>query len=161
MATAKRLPDLPTATTVAGGDWLLISQGGVSKKAAVSQLPAAAPAPAPSPAQAVTVQVTAGEALGGHRAVALNASGQAVYASAGRVTGVTQGAAAAGAPVIITCLGLLSEPTWTWVPDAPVYVTAAGVLTQAVPTAGTLHIVGTAMSATALYVQPREPIALT
>lgn len=161
MATAKRLPDLPTAVTVTGGDWLLINQGGVSKKAAVSQLPAAAPAPAPSPAEAVTVQVTAGEALGGHRAVALNASGQAVYASPGRVMGVTQGAAAAGAPVVITCLGLLTEPTWAWVPDAPVYVTPGGVLTQAVPTAGTLHIVGTAMSATALYVQPREPIALT
>lgn len=39
MTTAKRIPDLPSATSVSGSDYILVYQGGVTKKAQASSLP--------------------------------------------------------------------------------------------------------------------------
>lgn len=107
---------------------------------------------------------TAAETLSGGRAVRATAAGLLAYASpvAGAdaiVLGVTLGAAIVGTAVTIRTDGPLAEPAWSWAPG-PVYLAAAGALTQTAPTTGALVVVGTAASATILHVRPVEPVDL-
>ena len=108
----------------------------------------------------------AGEALGGHRAVVLDAAGAAFYADRatpahfGRVAGITTGAAIIGASVSLARTGVLTEPSWAWTANAPVFLGLTGLLTQIVPATGFLQVVGVALSATTLFVNPREPLAI-
>ena len=118
---------------------------------------------APGGAAAITV---AGEALGGHRAVIFDATGTARYASntnpahLGRFAGITQSAAVSGADVLLATSGsMVVEPSWAWVADAPVYLGANGLPTQTAPTSGFMQILGMALNATTLFLNPREPIA--
>lgn len=120
------------------------------------------------PSGAVIENFTAGEALGGHRAVKANVAGQAMYASnteavsAAAFLGVTTGAASAGAQVQVQRTGTLIEPTWAWTPQAPVFMGVNGLLTQVPPSAPAYSfIIGFATSPTSLFVAPREPIALS
>jgi hypothetical protein len=112
------------------------------------------------------VTATAGEAIGGNRAVLLDAAGLAWYADRttpahlGRLAGITQGAASLGAAVTLVSYGLMVEPSWAWTPDTPVYLGTAGLLTQTTPTSGFLQIIGIALSATTLFINPREPLAI-
>ena len=118
------------------------------------------------PAGGTAITATAAQALGGHRAVVLNASGAADYADCttpahmGRFAGITAGAASAGQPVTIINAGPLTEPTWAWTPDAPVYLASSGLISQTPPATGFLQIIGMTLSATTLFVSPREPLAL-
>lgn len=106
-------------------------------------------------------------ALGGHRVALLNAGGSASYADCatlahmGRVAGVTKGASAAGGDVTIVRSGALSEPSWTWTTGSPVFLGSEGRLTQTPPQGGFLQVIGLALSATELFINPREPIRLT
>ncbi len=105
------------------------------------------------PAQS-TILGTAGEDLGGHRAVVFNASGQAVYADqtetdhAGRIAGVTTGAATSGSAVTIQRTGEMTEPGWSWNPESPLYLGTDGMLTETPPTSGVLQSIGHAVTAT-------------
>jgi len=118
------------------------------------------------PAGGTAITAPAAQALGGHRAVVLNASGAADYADCttpahmGRFAGITAGAASAGQPVTIINAGPLTEPTWAWTPDAPVYLASSGLISQTPPATGFLQIIGMTLSATTLFVSPREPLAL-
>lgn len=109
---------------------------------------------------------TAGEALGGHRCVRLDAAGMAFYSDCsvpthfGRLAGITQGAAAAGDSTTITNSGVMVEPSWAWTADAPVFLGHTGLLTQTAPI-GFQQVVGVALSATALFINPREPVITT
>lgn len=111
-----------------------------------------------------TLRVVASEALGGHRAVVLTESGRAVYADCtntkhiGRLSGVTTGAGVANSVLSIIPFGLMTEPSWSWVPDAPVFLGLAGALTQSKPTNGFQQVVGISLSTTTLFINPREPI---
>lgn len=165
MTTAKaiRIPDLPAASSLSDSDLLLVYQSGQTRKLPASLIGSSAPASSPT----LTVSVTAGVALSGHKAVVM-AAGGAVYADAatathrGRVLGITTGAASSGAAVEVATAGPLTEPSWAWMPDLPVYLGSGGALTQTVPTGGgTLQILGIAITATTLQIHLREPIALT
>jgi len=118
------------------------------------------------PAGGTAITATAAQALGGHRAVVLSATGEADYADCtlpahlGRFAGITAGAASAGQPVTIINAGPLTEPTWAWTPDAPVYLASSGLISQTPPATGFLQIIGMTLSATTLFVSPREPLAL-
>lgn len=112
---------------------------------------------------------TAAVALSGHRAVTPRADGTLEYASnttPGHVHApvwITTGAAAQGSPVDVVAYGALTEPSWSWAPG-PLYLGAAGVLTQAPPTApGALFLghIGYATGATSVVVDRRASIALT
>jgi hypothetical protein len=109
---------------------------------------------------------TAGETLGGHRCVVIDAAGLAWYASGtnpahlGRFAGVTLGAATAGAQAALARVGPVTEPSWAWTPDTPVFLSINGLLTQTVPTAGFLPVIGIALSPTSLFINPREPLAI-
>ncbi|MDN6885278.1 hypothetical protein QMO14_16860 [Variovorax sp. CAN2819] len=111
------------------------------------------------------VEFPAAVPLGGHRAVRL-LGGEAIYADhtvvadANVVLGITRGAAAAGALAQIQFGGLMTEPSWAWTPDQPVFVGLAGVLTQTPPTSGFSLIVGIATLPTQILIGAKAPIVL-
>lgn len=114
---------------------------------------------------AAFVEFPAAIDLGGHRAVRLLA-GEAIYADhasiidANVVLGITRGAAAAGAVAQIQFGGLMTEPSWSWTPDLPVFVGVAGVLTQTPPASGFSLIVGIATRPIQILIGAKLPIVL-
>lgn len=115
-----------------------------------------------------TFQLEAATAIGGHRAIVTDADGLAVYADNQTAAhqygalGVTTGAASAGDSLSIVALGAITEASWSWTPQQPVFVGAAGVLTQTPPAAPAwLRVVGVAISPTTLFVRPDPPIHQT
>ena len=122
---------------------------------------------APGVAGGVVVQCTAGEALGGHRVVVLNAAAAAVYASNAvpehlhKVLGMTTGAVILGAEVTVQTGGEMVEPTWAWTLDAPIFLGTNGLLTQTEPTTGFSLVVAFPVTATKIFIKLREPLALT
>lgn len=114
-----------------------------------------------------TVKVfPAGENLGGHRLVTLR-NGELFYADTtdssdlGLVVGITIAAATAGQDTQVQFLGSITEPSWSWTVGGPVYFDALGVPTQSAPTSGFSQIIGFASTATKIYIQLREPLALS
>ena len=106
--------------------------------------------------------VTAAEALGGHRVVTL----EGYYASKDNaadkfnVLGVTQGAASLGSAAVVTTFGEISNVGWSWTVGSPVFLSTTGHLTQTAPTSGFRTIIGRPITATSLFVDISEPIAL-
>ena len=104
-------------------------------------------------------------AIGGNRIVGLHA-GVVVYASAdapttaSNVLGITTSSVAAGLPSTIQSLGLMTEPSWAWTPDKPVFCGLNGALTQTPPTTGFSLIVGLAVSTTQVFIRVTPPIYL-
>jgi len=107
---------------------------------------------------------TAGEALGGHRVVRQGTDGAAYYASntsdshKHAVLGVTIGAVNSGDTATIQSYGELTEPSWTWSPGLPIFLSTNGLLTQTAPTSGFVLILGTAQTATKMFIQIKTPI---
>ena len=111
------------------------------------------------------VEFPAALPLGGHRAVRLLA-GLAIYADnavpqdANVVLGITRGAVTGGDLAQIQFAGLMTEPSWAWTPDLPVFCGSAGLLTQTPPTSGFSLIVGIATTATQILIGAKMPIVL-
>jgi hypothetical protein len=111
----------------------------------------------------------AGAALSGHRIVRLNVSGEAIYASnataadAGMTVGLTTAAASLGANIVIQTYGEITEPTWNWTADLPIYLGADGALTQTPPASPALfsHIVGFPLAPTKMFIDLQAPIFIT
>jgi hypothetical protein len=126
------------------------------------QGPPGPPGP-PGSAGAQTLTLQAGIALGGHRVVCVDSSGQAIYpdrnnpAHADAVVGITTGAASAGANVTVLASGEMTEASWSWNPG-PLWVGDTGLLTQSPPSAGWSQIVAIALSATRIVLTPRQAI---
>jgi hypothetical protein len=122
---------------------------------------------APGVAGGVVVTCVAGEALGGHRVVVLNADAEAVYASnvvpehLHKVLGLTTGAVLLGAEATVQTGGEMTEPTWAWTLDAPIFLGANGLLTQTTPASGFMLVVAFPVTATKIFIKLREPLALT
>ena len=122
--------------------------------------------PGPS-GTAVVLPFVADGALGGNRVVRPTTLGKVGYADsatpahANIVLGITVGAANDGAAVSVQVSGPMTEPSWTWTPDAPVFCGLAGALTQTPPTAGFSLIVGVATGATTIAIGVKQPIALS
>lgn len=108
----------------------------------------------------------AGENLGAQRLVVLR-DGELFYADTtdtsdlGLVIGMTTAASTIGQDTQVQFLGDMTELSWSWTVGSPVYFDASGVPTQTQPTSGFSQIIGFASSATKIYIQLREPIALT
>lgn len=125
----------------------------------VTQGPAGPPGNVAHYAAAATVQ--------GHKAVSVAADGRLVLADAmtplhlGTVAGVSTNAAMAGEDVAVRTGDLIEHPGWSFAPDAPVFVGAAGALVQAAPPgAAWLQVLGWARSPTTLLVALQPPIQL-
>lgn len=103
-------------------------------------------------------------ALSGHRAVFLNSEGfryaEPVGGSEDSVVGITTGAAAAGAKVSVRTFGQLSETSWSWTPNEPIYLAANGLLSQSPPTTGAVVVLAHALSSTSLFIRIQQPTYL-
>ena len=128
----------------------------------------AGPAGAAGGSDNITVAVTASGAISGHTVVVLDATGAPQYADntvltdVGKVLGITLNGAASGSTVSIRRVGEVTEPTWNWALNQPVYLGGGGSLTQTAPVtpAVFLQVVGFPVAPTVLFVAIREPILL-
>ena len=121
----------------------------------------------PGPAGGNVIALPAATALGGHRVVRSVGDGMCGYASVDNplhgddVLGVTLGAVVAGANANVQVAGEVTEPSWAWTPQEPVFLGANGVLTQEPPTetdAAFVLVVGFATSPTGLMLRIEGPI---
>lgn len=105
-------------------------------------------------------------ALGGHRIVVPDSNGKAIYADntisshANKVLGMTTGAVVEGGTATVRVEGEITEISWTWTLDTPVWLSTNGLMTQTPPTTGFSLIIGFPISATKLFIDLREPIFL-
>lgn len=118
----------------------------------------------------VSFSYPAAGAISGHRIVTLDDQGKAVYASAeipahsNRIVGMTTNAAAPGDDLSVKKFGEVTEPSWNWQLDQPVYLAADGFLTQTPPAAPASKfsvVVGFPISATTLFIDIGISITLT
>ena len=97
--------------------------------------------------------VVAQAALGGHRAVTVGCRAS----DADKFAGISH-AGAIGEPVDVVVRGLMEEGSWNWTPAAPVFIGAAGVLTQTPSTTGLVRRIAWAVSATMINVDIMPPV---
>lgn len=108
----------------------------------------------------------AGSAIGGLRVVLLASDQRVIYADqtivehARRVLGVSLNAAIENDEVTICTGGEVTDPSWNWDTDLPVYLGINGLLTQVAPAIGFSLVIGIALSSTYIFVNIREPIIL-
>jgi hypothetical protein len=100
--------------------------------------------------------IVAGEALGGHRVV----TAQGLHCmpdTLSIIIGITVGAGALGTDVEYLPFGPMTENSWSWTPNAPIFAGSNGVLTQAEP-AGNSRRVAFATTATTIAVDLQPTI---
>jgi len=108
------------------------------------------------PAGGATIEMVAGENLGGRRAV-ISSGGLAIYADStvpehqNRVIGITSNAVTTGGIVNVVMSGQLNG-LFGLTPDIPVYLANNGMLTQTVPASGFIQQLGTAITADSMSV---------
>lgn len=114
------------------------------------------------------LSLIAGAVVGGQRIVTLNNQGEVIHADhtvanhAGRICGLTSHSAVAGAEVTVYSFGLVEDPTWQWDTGKPrLFLSTNGTMTQTVPTAGFVCVVGYCVSATQLFIDIQPVINLT
>lgn len=111
------------------------------------------------------VTLIAGQNLSALRAVTVNNSNEAVYASDSNVAsatliGLTSNAASIGFSVNIKTHGLVTDLSWSW-NKGPVFVSTNGTLTQTAPSNGAIIAqIGRALAPTMLFVDI-DPILIT
>jgi len=112
------------------------------------------------------MEYVADGALGGHRIVRATTAGKVGYVDpsdpdqAHAALGLTTGAVAGGALASVQFAGPITEPSWAWTPNLPIFVGAAGIPTQSPPSSGFHAPVGVAVSATSMVIQLKSPIVL-
>lgn len=147
---------------------LVITEAGATQLLEVAeQGPPGPPGPAGAAGSSV-VQAIAAVALSGHVVVAYNTAGQLVPASAAellhalRVAGITVAAAVLGASVAVQQREVLEHAGWAWVPGQPVFLGLGGALVQTpAPGAVFMMLIGQALTATRLLVNPQPALILT
>lgn len=119
----------------------------------------------PGPSGSDIVTGIAAETLGGHRMVrgSRNALTYATNTDANHaddIQGLTLGAAAVGASVLLQRAGDVTEPSWNWTPETPVFLGSNGQLTQTPPddSAAFTLCVGFAATPTTLVLRFEAPI---
>jgi hypothetical protein len=106
---------------------------------------------------------TAQGPIGGHRAVVSVAPDKVGYADnanpahANAVLGITLGAADDGAEIQVQGSGEITEPSWNWTLQQPVFLSTNGQLTQTCPATGFVLILGTPTAPTKLMVDIKLP----
>jgi hypothetical protein len=140
----------------------------------VRVLPVAGPQGPPGPSGSssdvgqVKASLTASTTLSGHRAVTLQPNGELEYADNTTPSHLhvpiwlTMAAVMSGASVEVLLYGVLTEPSWSWTPDAPLYLGANGIITQTAPTSPALFLaqVGIATGPTTVFIDRQPSILL-
>jgi len=117
----------------------------------------------PGSAGAQTLSITAAQNLSGHRMVVATSAG-AVYADptnpahADALLGITIGAALSGDQVTVLVAGEMIEPSWSWTPGLPLYVTTSGLLSHTPPSTGWVQIAALAVTPTRILLTTRQSI---
>lgn len=109
----------------------------------------------------------AGEILGGHRIVVTDDNDKAFYADSSNVDhvsktlGLTIGSAVISASVIIRTYGEITESSWSWVPDLPIFLNGAtGQISQTPPDSGFNLVIGFPSTSISMFIRIGEPIIL-
>lgn len=131
----------------------------------VSAGPQGIPGP-PGPASGTgDVQYTTTTSISGHRMVTIQSPGSISYADctilshAFKVAGITVNAASPGGSVVVKSSGEITEPSWNWDVNLPVYLGSNGLLTQIEPVVRSfLMIVGFPVSSSTLYLNISQPL---
>jgi hypothetical protein len=93
----------------------------------------------------------------------LNDIGEAIYADntilshANKILGMTTEATLTGATVTIQTGGEITDSSWSWVLNTPIWLSSSGLLTQVAPVTGFSLIVAFPISTTKIYINLREP----
>lgn len=118
------------------------------------------------PAGGATLVPVGPSPISGHSAVACNANGELIYADCtqaghlGAVLGVVEHAYSPGDDAEVKTSFPLEHAGWTWAPG-PVYVGAAGQLSQSLPMGALFcQVVGHALSATRVLIDLQPPISI-
>lgn len=159
---------LVTSTVFTEGDLVIVFESGSATE--IVEIGAAGPQGIQGESGGSTEMVTkiAAVSVGGHRVVILNAADQVEYADSHTIAhrdvvyGITTGAASIGSPAQIQRSGELVEPSWTWTPQLPVFLSVTGLLTQTAPASPAVfsRIVAFAVTATKIVIGLREPLTL-
>ena len=116
------------------------------------------------------INYTAGADISGHKCVMLSSDEKAVYASCldassiRRIIGITHNAAVTNDILVVRKFGVMSEPTWNWDTNKPIYLGIDGALVQIPevwPTSLFTIILGYPISSTKILVNISTPILLT
>ena len=109
---------------------------------------------------------TAGETIGVHRVLAVNADDRAIHANNGtpehrwKIVGISRQSVLVDETVVYAGPGQdITEGSWAWNIALPIYLTGDGLLTQTPPTTGFIVIVAFPTSATSLQVKLSTPIS--
>ena len=120
----------------------------------------------PGPAGGATTVTVGAAPISGHTAVALDSGGLLVYADCtnpahiGAVQGVIANAYGAGDPAVVQTDFDLTHAGWAFA-TGPVLVGAGGALVQALPIGAVFaQVIGYALSATRVRIDPQPPIAI-
>lgn len=116
-----------------------------------------------TPGEAGVAGYVAGEILGGHRCVSLHDDGMVYYTAPGTfhlLAGITEHAANVGADVRVRISGKITDPSFAFTPDMPVFCGTDGILTQIEPASGDILLVGWAVSPTVMMVNVQPVVAL-
>lgn len=118
----------------------------------------------PAGSGAATTPIPTGAAVSGKRIVMVGTSGGLVHAEPGgaqyNYAGMALETVASGVSITPQHSGVVENPGWTWTPGQPLYAGPGGVMNHAAPTAGVLHKLGYAISATRVLLMPEAPIQL-
>lgn len=120
----------------------------------------------PGPAGGATTVTVGSTALSGHSVVGVDASGLLIKADCtdpahqGAVLGLLANAYSPGDQAVVQTAFTLEHAGWTWTPG-PLFVGAAGQLTQALPVGAVFsQVVAQALSSTLVLVDVQPPITV-
>ncbi len=111
-----------------------------------------------------TTTKLAATAVGGGRVLRYTSSTQVGYADStvladkDFIAGISLGAAILGDSVVVQISGEITDGSWTWTPNSPIYLGTGGLITQTIPTTGFLLQLGIALSATIISVKIGIPV---
>lgn len=101
------------------------------------------------------VAITAGETINAYSGVGYDGLKTTnTVNSLSNYAGIARYALTNGESASVVRSGLLTDMNWTWTPNAPVFISATGMLTQTAPTSGAVRRVGWAITSTQLNLDP-------
>lgn len=113
------------------------------------------------------ISCNSGSALSSNRILALTGSNTVIYADkdvlshTDSIVGISK-TSTSGAGQVITVItqGLVSEPSWTWTPEQPLFLSTNGFLTHSPPTSGSSLYLGYAVTTSSIFLRIGEPCDL-
>ena len=118
-----------------------------------------------APVTANVFNMIAGQDVPGHRAVVMSDVGVVLANNSdilhsNLTLGVSTQSATIGNSIKLQTFGSLTEPSWNWSYDNPIWVGPNGTLTQVPPTTGWLCQIATVINPITIFISPKQPLVL-